>query len=298
MICFLPGLKGQIMGTQGEMIFEDSITFWPLHDWIALDTLQSNIWQIGIPAKTYFNSAYDDGKAILTDSAGYYGNNHNDCFYFIFPWHYTWGEGILSFYHKFETDTLTDGGVIELSYDAGSTWINVHDDLDHIATNFIGLYEDTIRGGEYGFSGRSNGWQYVELYWFWIALVKSATDFSDSILVRFRFKSDDMNTGKDGWMIDEMVFRGYQVTGSTLEYDPDDAGIYPVPTTGIVNFKTPASHTGNSAILLYNSSGEFIERKEILNNQTDLSGYKPGIYFFKLFGQNEGFIAGGKLIKK
>ncbi|MBP1669729.1 MAG: hypothetical protein H6Q21_2095, partial [Bacteroidetes bacterium] len=82
------------------------------------------------------------------------------------------------------------------------------------------------------------------------------------------------------------------------EYDPDDAGIYPVPTTGIVNFKTPASHTGKSAILLYNSSGEFIERKEILNNQTDLSGYKPGIYFFKLFGQNEGFIAGGKLIKK
>lgn len=286
----------QITNTVGKLIYEDTLTFWPLHNWITLDTSHSNIWQIGKPNKEYFSSACYGDKAIMTDSAFFYSNNCNDTFYVTIPNDYQWGEGILSFYHKFDTDSLIDGGVIEISYDNYTSWINITDDIYHIHSNFIGLYEDTIRGGEYGFSGRSNNWQYVELYWWWIALVKSTSMNIYSPRIRFRFISDDINTNKEGWMIDGMVFRGYEINDAIDKNIINNAISFPIPSSEIVKFNLQELYSVAVNIELFNSVGEMLARKELINSQIDISKYRPGIYFYKIYNNNE-LILKGKLIK-
>ena len=163
---FFPAIYGQTTEPMGNLIYIDTLELFPLHSWITIENPDSSIWEIGQPNKSFFNSMYSGEKAIVTDSIGFYPDNCNDYFYIKIPWvEHFWGEGILSFFHKFDTDTLMDGGIIEISYDNGESWKNVLDDNYHISTNFIGIYTDTINGGEYGFSGKSDGWQYVELYW-------------------------------------------------------------------------------------------------------------------------------------
>ncbi len=173
----------------GDLIYADTLEFDPLHSWISIDDPESSIWEVGQPDKDYFDQPLSGSRAILTDSSAYYGTSLNDGFTIAITWgeHY-FAEGILSFYHKYDTDYKIDGGIIEISYDEGGSWINMHDEGESYDRNFIGLSEDTIQGSEYAFSGLSDGWQYVELQWVWMVLTKKdLLDIGDEVFVKFRF---------------------------------------------------------------------------------------------------------------
>jgi hypothetical protein len=186
--------NSQTIDAYGNLDYEDTIDFSSTNEWITINNPNTNCWEIGKPNKQFFNAAHHGDKVIITDSVNFYPDNCNDYFYMTIPWlENYWGEGILSFFHKFDTDTLEDGGVIEVSYDNGDSWINYLDDDHYVTNHFVGMYEDTIRGGDYGFSGKSDGWQYVELYWYWIGLTKTTSDY-DNTIIRFRFVSDANNT--------------------------------------------------------------------------------------------------------
>lgn len=297
-LIFPPSLLfGQIMGANGKLNFEDTISLSPLHEWVSLPNPESNIWKTGKPFKTFFNSGHEDDTAISTGLFGPYPENCNSYFTITLPWpDYLWGEGNLSFYHKFDTDTLTDGGFIEISYDSGKTWTNVRDDINHITTSFNGLYTDTIRGGEYAFSGRSDEWQYVELYWFWLAITKKSGPFTDPVILKFRFISDAIQTDKEGWLIDDIVFRGYDLVGNIGNARDEKIKVYPNPSNGIVYLDGLNSPKQNISVSISGLDGRVLKKQQIRNNYFDISDMNPGIYIYRIYTGNQ-TVSRGTIVK-
>jgi len=292
-------VQAQLTQALGNLIFADTLDLRPTSNWIIIPDAASNIWEIGMPDKVYFDAAHTTDYAIMTDTNDYYPMGCNDFFYISIPYpqSFFFGEGILSFYHKFDTDTLADGCHIEVSYDKGNTWLNVIDDVSHINTVFIGLYGDTLNNGTYGFTGRSNGWQYVELYWHWIALVKENTPkmFFDTLMVKFLFTSDSINTAKEGWMIDDIVFRGYDVIGNINETDNSTIKVYPVPSAHVVIFEATHKSIDGYDFTLYDITGKTVKTGKISENSITIEELKRGLYFYKILIDDEAIR--GKLIR-
>jgi hypothetical protein len=288
---------GQTNEPYGNLIFHDTLKFTPLHSWININNPEENIWEVGKPSKDFFSSAHQGERVILTDSIDYYSINCNDFFYITIPWTENyWGEGILSFYHKFDTDTLKDGGVIEISYDDGTTWLNILDDDNHISINFIGLYEGTIWNGNYGFSGKSNGWQYVELYWYWCAVTKSISEELDYPIIRFSFISDDTDNPREGWMIDDIVFRGYDIGGTIENNESEKTVIFPNPSNDYIIINLNNLNAVDLFIEFYNPTGTLVMQKRITSNSLSIKDLKKGVYIYRII-ENHKIINRGKLIK-
>jgi len=289
---------GQTTQPIGNLLYTDTLDFRPLCNWIEINNTVLNTWEIGQPNKGIFNSAHSGKLTIITDSAYMYQSNLNDYFSITIPcFENRFGEGNLSFYHKYDTDTLIDGGIIEVSYNEGIDWKNIRDDKYHIMTNFIGLYNDTIKGGNYGFSGRSNGWQYVEFHWVWIMKTKSATHENyGKPIIRFRFISDNINTNKEGWIIDDIVFRGYDISGKVKELNDAKIEIFPNPTRGKLYLNIPEKYSSNLKIEILDITGRVVLSESLVCCQIDISNNKPGTYVYNIYYQNE-LISSGKLIK-
>ncbi len=292
-------IEAQITQAYGSLIFEDSISMLPQSNYIVIPDSSANIWEIGMPDKVFFDAAHISDVAIMTDTNDYYTAGCNDYFYLSIPYPQPdwWGEGILSFYHKFDTDTLTDGCLIEVSYDNGNTWLNVIDDVNHINTVFLGLYGDTLNNGDYAFSGKSNGWQYVELYWFWIAMVKEDAPkmLFDTLMVKFQFTSDSVNTNKEGWMLDDIVFRGYEVIGNIYKTENPDIRVYPVPSSNEVIFESVSNSLEGSDYILFDITGKIVKTGKISTNSISIKDLKSGLYYYKIIFNEEVFR--GRIVK-
>ncbi|NOU20054.1 MAG: T9SS type A sorting domain-containing protein [Bacteroidales bacterium] len=288
----------QIAQPVGSLIYTDTLDFRPLCNWIKINNPESNTWEIGQPNKGVFNSTHSGKLGIITDSTSMYKNNLNDYFSITIPYSDNqFGEGTLSFYHKYQTDTLIDGGIIEVSYNNGIDWKNIRDDKNHVMTNFIGLYNDTIKGGKYGFSGNSKGWQYAEFHWVWIMRTKGSTPENyDKSILRFRFISDNVNTNKEGWLIDDIVFRGYDISGKVSEFKDNQIKVFPNPTTGKIFFNYPDKYNLNIKIDIIDINGRIILSKSPINNQIDITNNKPGTYMYKIYFLNK-IVSIGKLVK-
>ena len=116
--------------------------------WID-DTQENNIWQIGTPQKDYFDQAYSPPYAILSDTIESYGENlHSSFIVSVKGWSWFGGSpSILTFKHKFDTDTLTDGGYIDVSYDSGESWVSIIHDTTMYNCNWtpgFGYYSENF----------------------------------------------------------------------------------------------------------------------------------------------------------
>ena len=99
----------------------------------TIDTsFTGNIWQIGTPSKLFFDSAWSVPNAVLTDTLNFYPPNNFSVFTIKIS-DTAWGQpqlnrSSISYNHKFDTDSLYDGGYIEISYDGGTSWTNIAND--------------------------------------------------------------------------------------------------------------------------------------------------------------------------
>lgn len=289
-------------GQYGDLIFSTTIDFEISHDWIQLDTsIDENIWRIGMPSKFYFDSAYTAPYAIITDTIYSYPENNYSYFDIIIdddlPGWWEWGEGIIGFWHKYDTDSLEDGGYIEVSYDGGTSWMNIINDNIAMEISNIDFYSnsDTILGNIPAFTGYSNGWVYSEFYWWWNALVKDFPE--DSLIVRFIFQSDENNTNKEGWMIDHIHFNGYEIIGGIENNHlyKKNIKVFPVPAKDyfVIEFNNNSEFT----LELFDNFGKKIMKKG--KNKTneikiDCGNFGKGIYYYRLFSNNERY--SGKIL--
>ena len=246
---------------QPVSFFEDRDTA----NYFHFNTQLNNIWQIGTPSKIIFNSAFSPAFALLTDTLNTYPNGNISSFEFVIR---TDDYTEISFWHRFDTDNLADGGVVEFSTDGGSTWTNIVSSSLFTLTNFYSRSDSiSSNGNNPGFTGNSN--------WIYSTIIKWHLDF---VRFRFTFTSDNINTNKDGWMIDDFTFiclpTGTDEIGSNSLFN-----IFPNPTSNFINIRSENLNNYKRAIIK-----DIFGKLILVTDKTiiDLSELNTGIYFIEI----------------
>jgi hypothetical protein len=266
----------------------DTCSFEILHNRLVNDTLNSNNnWEIGSTNKPFFGQATSLPNAIMTDSLNPYSPNNlssfditfglNDSYFGLFFNMY------IKFDHKYETDTLIDGGFITVSYDTGQTWINVVDEYipsgDFFSDNSY-THNDTLQNGNFGFSGTSD-WKTTALQWIWMYPVKQQP--VDTFIIRYNFISDSIQTNKDGWIIDNIII-GYADLGSSIDELPNyiNVKLFPNITSDYFNYRVENNEHIESMVIS-NINGAIVLTIENPKSEggIDVSNLSSGNYFVK-----------------
>lgn len=252
---------------------------------IKIDTVGGNIWQIGKPQKTIFDSAATFPNALVTDTLNFYPPNDTSSFSFDIHEHQIplWGVVAIQWKQKIDYDTIGDAGLIEFSIDSGGTWLNAFDDPN--VYNFYGFNlnnKDTLPDGSGCFSGTDSLWRDV-----WLCFDYSwLSTFNQSIQVRYTSISDSINSNNEGWMIDNMsIHLTYIHTINEIE-QKDYIKLTPNPTSGLleINAKKIKDFHIIESMELINGEGRIVQAFGVCPTKfkIDLSNYPNGIYYLKI----------------
>ena len=278
---------------------------------MVLDTsIAGNIWQIGSTSKPFFNPAHSPTKAIMTDTLNVYPPNNQSYFDLhigtMCPFN-----PVITFWHKYQTDSLKDGGYLEVSYDNGITWKNVVYDTSCFSynggtPNRENFYtaNDTISGNIPAFSGTSNGWVLSKIQWiWWIPIMKSNYSFpGDTMIVRFHFSSNPVQTNKAGWIIDDLTLYQVDFPGGINEsfYANKDILVSPNPVSVACVFKCLDKSDIINSLEITDAMGRsvFFQNKILVPEfKFSRNSLPAGIYFYTL-GLNNQQRVSGKLIMR
>ena len=261
----------------GSVNFDDST--W--QNFIFFDTISNpeNIWQIGNPGKTILDEAFSLPNAIVTDTINPYPVNDTSTFLvrYITPnpplgdWEITG----CNFMYKIDTDLNDDFGKVEFSIDQGETWI---DYLTDTLFNYCIYFNNS-----FSFTGSSDEWHYFSL-----ELNPGFNCFNlqpgDTVWYRFTFISDNNHSGKDGWMIDDIVLWDIY-EGVKYSQSSSPILVFPNPAKDYVEFEVRSSaFEAGSVIRVLSVLGEEVARVPMNSERTiwDCSKIKSGIYFYIL----------------
>jgi hypothetical protein len=282
----------------------DTITFETPYEYLSIDTSSACIWQIARPQKTYFDAAFSGERAIVTDSANPYPVNNYSYFDIkIGAFNDEWYPANLfvEFKHKFDTDEGYDGGFISISYDSGKTFMNIITDTNWYNYDFAPpmfwipdgetLYtkDDLLYNGECGFSGHSDSWITTSFGW---ALIPVKAESADTVILRFNFISDNIDNGKEGWMIDDIRIYSiyfYAVHDFDLE---KQVVVYPNPGLSPIHVKLDKVYAGVVADIM-DMKGNKV--KEFSYSNTDhfnleFPAEMRGLYIIKIMLDGERYV--------
>jgi hypothetical protein len=234
----------------------------------------NNIWQIGTPSKTVFNSAYSPALALVTDTLNPYPINNQSSFEVVIR---TDDYTEISFWHRFDSDSHADGGVIEVSTDGGANWANaLASPLFYSLNNFYSS-SDTIasNSNKPGFTGNSN--------WIQSTMVAYGLYF---VRFKFTFTSDNVNTTKDGWMIDDFSVTCLG-TGINEVQTSSPFHISPNPTSNIIHIRSDYAKTFKTAVVT-DISGRTILTTE--KSTIDLTNLDSGVYIIEIRTAEENYM--------
>jgi hypothetical protein len=301
----------------GDLFPNDSIFFEYNTIPYNIDTvLSGNCWQVGHPSKTFFNLAYSPPLAIVTDTLHPYPVNTQSSFTFLIidtmaalgggpP---CGGATYLQFNHKYDSDTLADYGYVEFSFDHGNTW-NIAKDTIQMGPwdGMIFRWEDdyTLNTGTYSnhplyISGHSDGWIVSRYVWQWFIPVKKVTmtQFPDTIVVRFSFHSDNIQTNKEGWMVDNIITGCMELgSGISTNQDNDYNYISPNPLTTVSLVTCPIGYS-NSTVEIYDVTGRLVFNDHLDQNgtlQLNRKDFSPGVFIWSIKSKEKS-VATGKLV--
>ncbi len=255
----------------------------------AIDTTNTTLWDIGTTVKSFFAQG-GATRALMTDTFNTYPVNANDWFTLTLT---NGNNTIITFDHKYETTAGHDGGMVEFSKDGGQTWENVKGEcnIDNMlfaqgihTTNFYDT-TDTLNSGDMAFSSTSNGWQTSRIQFFWgIPIKTTGTGGHDcvamnTIMLRFRFVSDDTLENKDGWIIDNIKVEYDKYVGVT-DVEKAVFKVYPNPATNVVHFPAIPNESRYS-IEITDMLGKCV-LKTAYHENLDLRKQPRGLYFYKI----------------
>ncbi len=293
-ILFALTLSSIVIGQ--NISFDDSMT----SSFITIDTLNNsaNSWHVGEPQKSLFDSAYSPPFAILTDTINNYPINDSSSFYLWYTDHYPGWWPNIRFQFKIDSDSLNDFGIIEVSPDQGQTWINPL--LETQAYNFEWYVSysqvDWLPNDSILFTGTTDSWKTLNLTLFgWDEHFVS----NDSILFRFSFFSDSIETNQNGWVIDDIhmfdFFSSVKEVTVTLQ-----SQVYPNPVTDNITIKLQNANVRSIELTITDEKGQIVLRKSKINEteiKLNITGFKSGIYFYHLKGEGSDKQGRGSFVK-
>lgn len=255
-----------------DIDFEDTTTV----DRVIIDTTSNinNIWQIGHPNKTIFNTAHSNPNAIVTDTANPYPTNDTSSFTVIhiasIGWEMSYPPWIdIGGYYYVNSDSLTDYGFIDFSPDLGNTW--------YLADSSLGW----CMGGRVmelpTLTGNSNGWK----HFYYCLQAPYPVAMGDTILYRFNFISDSIQTNKGGLMFDNLHFEDYY---SGIEEVQNDnlISVFPNPASDKLRIHVNSKVTDKIKIQIFNYAGQMLYENENYKGQSiNTHQFSNGIYFLK-----------------
>lgn len=272
------------------------------------DTAINPLWQIGGTFKPSFTSDTLGAVAIMTDTIAPYPINANN--FFIIKIRYRINT-IVDFWHKYRTDSVADGGIVEFSLDRGINWQNIKGECNSDSNWIVGRstltagfysFNDTLPNGTPCFKGNSGGLVYSRFQFFYALPVRlsAASEceyrYGDTIMVRFRFVSDSVADSLSGWMIDSIkvehdIYSGF-VHSTHL---PAALHIYPNPSEdGTFHFPYLEDEE-RYTLTVYNITGEQISKLPY-QQKFSLSSEPAGMYYYVVSDGNHSFA--GKLMKR
>jgi hypothetical protein len=258
----------------------------PYHGVLIIEKDSNSLWQIGVPNKTYFTNANTSPNVIVTDTLNPYPINDTSSFQLGLSTDLFNFSGIIAFQwtQKLDIKLGEDIGLVEYSVDTGNTWVNIFN--NPYVYNFYGYNNnqnvDTINN-EVGFSGFDNNWKDI-----WLCFDGSYfSTITDTLIVRYTFKSDSIFDNRDGWMIDNFVVHPtWFHTINELEQD-EYALLFPNPTKdGKINIQIQKSKDYQiiESIKVYDVKGVLVKSYGLSPTkfQIDLSGFENGTYVIKI----------------
>lgn len=286
------GLMAQINPWQG-IIDLDSCDFETNCEMLRMDT-SSLLWQIANPSqKQYLNTAHSPTMVMLTDSTQSYPPNTYDYFDLVVSVGWNFGL-ILDFWHRYDTDTLADGGYIEISYDKGQSWNNLSAEPInnmHVEFNTENLYSNNslLYNGSPGFTGRDTGWVHTKVQWTWALPLKQMN--YDTIIFRFSFVSDSIHSNKDGWMIDDIKIAHADYGSFTNHLNAKSTGLnlYPQPCVRELFYNLASTNLTAQSYTIFDMMGGVLMQGMIDNQEQSMhiEALKPGSYILKLNLEND-----------
>ena len=269
-------------------------TYYPV-EIFSFDTTENGVnkWVRTVPNKSVLNEAYSGSAALITYPNNTYPSNDTSSLTIT----YRRGDGcsevhtaIISGWYYVNSDTLTDHGYIEMSLDKGQTWINLFSD------SIINLIYPFVLDTPV-FSGNSNGWQP-----FYMSLAKIGwyydIEIGDTILYRFTFVSDSIDTFKDGLMFDDLSLYDYS-EGIKSTVNDFKSTIHPNPLENhsIIEFEN--NNKDFHQLVIYNSQGQKVIQSDIVNvNYFELEGnsLQPGVYLYQILNLDSSKTSSGRIV--
>jgi len=277
-----------------ELPFEPTLLWENCSSQLVIDTVSdsNNVWQIGVPGKTEFDSSYSPTRAILTDTLNTYPPNDTSSFIVLSG---VTGNGFqqihtfsLAAFYKVNTDSLNDYGTIEFSPDNGISWIDLLNDT--IYDSYYSWYDNKP-----ALTGNSNGWKWLHCD---LAGLGQVFEFQemDTVLYRFTFISDSIDDGLDGIMFDDFDFQDY-VEGIN-EYEPIKSTAYPNPTNGSIIIEFDNNDFSIFHLTVTDVLGKLIYKENLsrLSIQLATNKFPDGIYYYNLINSERTERAWGKFI--
>lgn len=262
--------------------FDGADTNWNTSVFVHYDTGTENVWQVGPLQKSVFDSAATMPNALVTDTINTYPGGKASSFHFGFKTSRLSGYvNGFRWMQKLDMDFGHDGGVVEYSLDTGQTWINIFTDKNRYRFfGFDNKNADTLQNGVHAFTGTDTVWRDI-----WLCYLGGQYLFnSDSIIFKFTFFSDNIDSSKDGWMIDNLLVTE-TIYHSVSETDNSkQLLVYPTITDGIIKIKADEGNDDIDNIVVTDMSGRIVRRyrERTRDTQVDLSGLQAGNYLLSV----------------
>ena len=274
---------------------------------IEIDTLSNpnNIWQIGAPQKITFTSSYSHPNVIITDTANSYPSNDTSSFIIKHIAQMGFQKPnivVLSGWYYIDSDTLSDYGMIEFSPDNGISWIDLLNDSILIDTAYNLYWKWNPTNGspkKPTLSGNSGEWKFFITF---LAILGPAYNiqYGDTVLYKFSFISDSIQTNKDGLMFDDLGFEDWDSGIEEIGLEFFKSECYPNPTKDVITIKFKNSEKSNFELFVSDITGkQILNQTKIKSNQLSFSvaDFKKGIYIYKLVNKKEQRFSRGRFVK-
>jgi hypothetical protein len=229
----------------------------------------------------------DTSSFIITNAALGYG----------FDWPHT---VILAGWYNVDSDSLTDYGKIEFSPDNGTTWIDMLNET---------VIVDTLNREEWYWhsydkpvlTGNSNGWRsfYTNLSRLGHAY---GVKYGDTVLYRFTFISDNIQSNKSGLMYDDLHFQDWMESGIKEHgYEFIQSICYPNPSESSLIIEFDNAENDFFELAIFNINGKHVFQKQNFNSnaiEVNVHCLNSGIYYYRIKNTEKKIFSSGTFIKK